>query len=281
MDVINVGLYGGKSIFGGKESPLEASVISCDKYMNCSFYQSGHCLKVRSFGGPSCQFGRVSTHKGYTSRARKYYEFERQWKTHEEYGKLTSPSRKLGLIEGFVVFPYPFIRLEIEGDKITIGNPGFWDNTPFIPIELFTVELVQRICSFRPRAMMGGEIEDFQKEKVPLFLAHLKEVIPDLYAKLIAIDAVHEQKINYVGRKALLRTVQPSSVHYKSSPQYSQFNEKWIWDGEHLTFDGGYKPNFNVTKGYDVIEIKIKPHENATIIISENEQVSEKTVFID
>lgn len=281
MDVINVGLYGGKGIFSGKESPLEASVISCDKYMSCSYYKSGHCLKVRSIGGSTCQFGRVSTHKGYTSRARKYYEFERQWKAHEMYGKLTSPSRKLGLIDGFVVFPYPFIRFEIDGDRIKIGDPGFWDNTSFIPVELFTVELVQRICAFRPRAIMGGEIEDYQKEKVPLFLAHLKEVMPELYEELIAKDATHEQKINYVGRKALLRTVRPSNVHYKSSPRYSDFNEEWIWDGEFLTFKGGHKPDFRVTKGYDISEIKIKPHENSTIIISDNDQVTGDTVFID
>ena len=70
-EVINVGLYGGKSIFGGKETPLEASIISCDKHEKCSFYENGTCLKVRSFGSNGCKFGNVNTVRGYTSRAKK------------------------------------------------------------------------------------------------------------------------------------------------------------------------------------------------------------------
>lgn len=282
MDIIHVGLYGGKGILGGKETPLEASVISCDKHMDCSFFKSGQCLKVRSFGGAKCKFGSVSNHKGYTSKAIKYHDFRGKWRSHEQYDKLSHPPRKLGLIDNQIVFPYPFIRIEIQDSgEIKIGDPGFWDVTPFIPIELFTVELINKICSFRPRAMMGGEIESYRKETVPLFLSHLKELLPDLYTELVGKYEGYEQKINYVGRKAMLRTVNPSLVHYKAEPRYSQFNEDWYWDGEVLTYKGGHVSGFRVTKGYDIVEIKIRPHEDAKIVISSNDQVSENTVFID
>lgn len=46
MDKINVNLYGGKSIFGGRETPLEAEMTYCDKYKNCSFYKQGKCFSA-------------------------------------------------------------------------------------------------------------------------------------------------------------------------------------------------------------------------------------------
>lgn len=45
MDKINVDLYGGKSIFGGRETPLEAEITYCDKYKVCSFYKKGKCFR--------------------------------------------------------------------------------------------------------------------------------------------------------------------------------------------------------------------------------------------
>ncbi len=37
-EVIHVGLYGGKGLFGGKETALEASIVQCDKFDKCSFF---------------------------------------------------------------------------------------------------------------------------------------------------------------------------------------------------------------------------------------------------
>lgn len=44
MNLIDVYLTGGKSIFGGKESPLEAHEIYCDNCDNCSLYKNKQCL---------------------------------------------------------------------------------------------------------------------------------------------------------------------------------------------------------------------------------------------
>ena len=76
MNKINVNLYGGKSLFGGKESPLEADEIYCDRADKCSFYADDKCLRCRSFLAPVCKFGKNSVIKGYTSRATKYYDFK-------------------------------------------------------------------------------------------------------------------------------------------------------------------------------------------------------------
>lgn len=281
MDVINVDLYGGKGIFGGKETPLEASIISCDKYEQCSYFKSNQCLKVRAFLSPGCKYGRVNNVRGYTSRAAKYYGFKKEWQSHEKYSKLKYPPQKLGLIGNEIVFPYPYIDITNEEDgTVKVKSPGFGSHIAFIPKEHFTVDLIKRICSFRPHAIMGGEIKDYQSKIVPLFLAHLKEVMPDKYEELSKESSEIVKEINYVGRRALLKTINQSDVHYKSS-SYPQFNEQWHWDGENLTYSKGYVHEFNITKDYEVASIKIIPSDKSIITISSNEQVSEQTVFID
>lgn len=280
MREIHVGLYGGKGIFGGKETPLEASVIKCDKFEECSFYKAGTCLAVRSFGGGRCQFGKVSNITGYTRRAKKYSEFSSKWKGHEAYGKLKSPPKKLGIIGDYVVYPYPYISIKIKEDSVTISDPGFFnERNVFIPKNLFNVNLIRRLCTFQPQAMMGGTINDYQKKEVPLFLAHLKEVLQELYVEFT--NAYPEyREIDYVGRKALLKTVAPSRVKYESK-QYPQFNSEWEWTGDHLVYKKGFVSDFNITKGYSVASIVLEPGETSTITITSNEQVTEETVFVD
>lgn len=281
QEIINVNLYGGKGIFGGKESPLKASIIRCDKYEQCSYFKNNQCLNVRAPFSSRCKFGNVSNRKGYTSRAAKYYDFREEWKGHEKYGKLSYPPTKLGLIGDIVVFPYPHVRIrEKENGELKIENPGFGSNVAFIEKDKFTTELIYDICKFRSTAMMGGEIKDYQIKTVPLFLSHLKEVFPDKYDELVGKYSTLSNKINYVGRKAFLQTINPSYVFYKSS-NYPEFNEKWYWDGEILTYSSGYVKSFNVTKDYKILEIKIKPSDKSIITISSNEQASEETVFVD
>lgn len=273
-------MYGGKSIFGGRETPLEASVISCDKFESCSFYKSGHCLKVRSFGSAGCKFGQVNNVRGYTSRAKKYGEFKRKWDGHEKRGKLSYPPTKLGLIDDYIVFPYPYVRIVDDGELL-VKDPSFARGETFIQLHRFTNELIYRICKFKPQAMMGGTITDYQKKTVPLFLAHLKEVLPERYESFVRdYPEFGEKEINYVGRRALLNTIKPSYVYYKSE-RYPKFDEKWYWDGEHLKYDSGYVERFNIAKKFDVVEIKIKPHEDTEITISDNEQVDTNTILID
>lgn len=282
MEVINVGLYGGKGIFGGKETPLEASVISCDKHESCSFYKNGTCLKIRSFGSGGCKFGNVNTIRGYTSRARKYHEFRTKWSSHECYNKLSYPPQKIGIIDDMVVFPYPFIRItKAENGKYVVEEPAlFSNNNSYIELEKFNSDLIYRICSYRPQALMGGEITSYQKEKVPLFLAHLQEILPEVYEKFVKDYPEFDKEIDYVGRKALLRTIKPSEIFYHSR-DYPNLNNKWYWDGEFLVYQNGYVSRVSVINDYEIETFKLKPTDKTVVKITNNEQVKEDTVFVD
>jgi hypothetical protein len=48
-----------------------------------------------------------------------------------------------------------------------------------------------------------------------------------------------------------------------------------------LIYKKGYVHSFNITKDYEIAEIKIKPSDKSTIKITSNEQVTNETVFID
>lgn len=280
-DLIHVGLYGGKSIFGGKETPLEASKIYCNKYNDCSYFKQGKCLMVRDMTSNYCMFGHVTTEKGYTSRAKKYHEFRSMHTSNEAYNRLKSAGRKLGVVNGHVYFPYPYVRLEVlEGSVNVCESRLFSNDNAFIPLSLFTTELIERIANYVPYALMGGVIESYQKEIVPLFLSHLKEVMPEKYAEYIEKYPNRAEKINYVGRKAFLHTVAPSIVKYKSD-RYPGFNEEWEWDGLYLNYIAGHVSKVNVTKDYDVVEMKLKPSSTSIIEISSNDQVTVNTVFLD
>lgn len=281
-EVIHVALYGGKSPFGGRETPLEADVIHCDRADSCSFFLNNSCLRVRSFGGATCRYGHVERHQGYTSRARKYSEFRNKWRSHEKYGKLEYPKKKLGLINDRVVFLYPYISFERDGQgNITIHDPtlGFGNFYEFSLAE-FTPELIHRICSFKPRAMFGGVIDSYQEEIVPLFLTHLEELLPDLYQEFVQVYPQYNVQISYIGRKAYLRTLSPCIVQYKSE-RYPEFDEAWYWDGELLHFRGGKVRTPSIVKEFEVVEFKIRPAEDTVITITSDDQVGPDTVFVD
>lgn len=81
--------------------------------------------------------------------------------------------------------------------------------------------------------------------------------------------------MDYVGRKALLKTIEPSVIHDKSD-RYPNLNSQWYWNGEFLTYKSGYVSSVSVIKDYEIDEIKLKPSDKTVVEISSNEQVSTK-----
>jgi hypothetical protein len=281
MEVIHVGLYGGKGIFGGKETPLRAEVVSCDKCNECSYYKNAQCLNVTSPFSNRCKYGNVNIAQGYTSRANKYYEFKYKYEKHEKYAKLSHPPQKLGVIGDVIVFPYPlvYIKNEVTGEY-TIHDPGFSSSIAFINKDKFTVDFINKLCTFRPQAMMGGSIVQYQQEIVPKFIAHLKEVLPDLYFEFTKKYPQYIKDVDYIGRKALLKTINPSDVCYKSA-NYPEFNSTWHWDGEFITYKKGFVSDLKVTDNYEIVEVKIRPTDKSITKIVNNDQVNGETVFLD
>lgn len=288
MEKINVNLYGGKGILGGKETPLEADEIYCDIYNECSFYKEGKCLRCRSFLAPTCKFGHNRTIKGYTSRAAKYYEFKSKYTSDNVYAKLHYPTKLVAVIGDFIYMNLKFtlVRKKREDEERTfsrayrcvngyeITEVGFCSGDCFIPLQDLTNELLFGIFSYKPQAMMGGEITDYQKKIVPDILQDLRKIHPKIYSDFVKEHPEYDFSPNYIGKKAYIYSLKPNTnFRYKGND--------WFYDGEFVYTDsldiGLSSPWWS--NGVKTTSVKIKVTEKMTIEISDNSIVDDDTIF--
>lgn len=282
---INVSLYGGKGLFGGRESPLEADEIYCDMAADCSFHKQGKCLRCRAFLAPTCIFGRSQTIKGYTSRAAKYYDFKKKYTQDELYSKLDYPNTMVAVMGETIYLRtiYVDVRKRREKDEAwkkdingyIIGDPGFGNCHVFMPIEDATNELLYAMFNFKPRSMMGGTITDWPDEKVPALLQDMKSILPEMYQRFVAEFPEYQFEPNYIGKKAYVDSLRPGTIFVVK-------NNKWLFDGECVEsvgeFDIGLGSPWWLTGGTKA-SVKIRVNPKMTFEINDNSIVDESTRF--
>lgn len=275
MDKINVGLYGGKSLFGkGRETPLKAKEIYCDKYNECSLYKSGCCLNIGSNGQRVCKFGDIKILTGYTGRSAKYVKFKLKYTSDEKYGKLNKPSNCLIALIGDKIYlnlSYSQVDLGEDGEyfvnKTILVNGSCW-----VDRDKFTVDLLNSICIYKPYAMMGGEIGSYRKDIIPSMLLQLQRLLPELYKEFVSSYPEFDIVPNYVGKYAYISTLK------KGSELIDSRGCRFIFDGEYLVCDNwssAFLP-FGAKGSY----VKIKVTEDMEYKISDNSMVEETTVFV-
>ncbi|MCK9577683.1 MAG: hypothetical protein M0R51_17385 [Clostridia bacterium] len=280
MNKINVNLYGGKSIFGGKESPLEADEIYCDCADKCSFYAEGKCLRCRSFLAPTCKFGSNSINKGYTRRAAKYYDFKRKYQKDEYYNKLHYPSELAAMIDDYLYLnlKYTLVRKRTEKDDAwrndvngyLISEVGFCSGDVFFPLSDVTNELLHAIFSYKPCAMMGGVIQKYQSKVVPDVLMSLKKCAPKIYTNFILEYPQYDLKPDYVGKYAYIKTMVDGSV--LTDCHGNNFTLK---DGKLI----GEKIKLGFTPFNGVMDCVVEVADSKTYEVNNNSQCDENTRF--
>lgn len=280
MEKINVMLYG---IQDGRNRN-RAEIVSCDKTNECSFYKKGLCLNVTSFLKSGCKYGSVSKVEGYTSRAKKCVEFNSRYRNDELYGALKHPlDWRIALIDDIVVFNLTFAICDKKYwnnwknkwediDKYRVRECGFGTGTySYIPLEELTIDVLNQIIKYRPQAIMGGEIKDYQKKIIPNVLFELRKVFPDVYEKLIVEHPeVKEIAPNFVGKRAYIYSLPDETILPCN-------NGKFVKKGDHIVcekFSSAFLP-FHANNCGMLIEIT----KDMTIEIESNNQVDENTVF--
>lgn len=274
-DIINVTIFEpDQSIFkGAKNDKAQCNIWTCSKRDVCGYYKAGSCLNVVAIGG-CCPYGRRSVTEGFTKRARNYRAWISEKKvTYKDYLWAMKPApSKIGKVGDEFVLPYSFMAMN---ESLPFrAHSGFLQNgIPFIHEDALTPAAIDSICKFRPYAMMGGEIKDYQAKSVPKFVFDLKACYPALYDAAIAefpyISEILET-YSFIGRKALLRTIDPCTIKVKDGT--------WDWDGSTISTKA-YKPLFFPFSGE--ITTTVKPDNDLVIVITDNAQVSERTEFAD
>lgn len=272
MDKINVNLYGGKSIFGGRETPLEAEITYCDRHKQCSLYKQGKCFSAGRWK-TNCKFGEKYREIGYTSRAKKYYEFKRKWDNDECRCKLKEPDNIVGKIEDMFILNTGYLFENENGGHYIDTSFG---KAPLIYISKkeFTNDLIKMICDAKPKTIFDGvEIKRYQEKIVPRFLYELKTEFKDIYDNFIKEYPKYEnKKINFVDRKAYINTLKDGTELVDC------YENKWkIENDEIVCYNWGTWLPF----GGIATETRIKITSDMTYKITDNAQVDENTKFAD
>ena len=217
---INIGLYG-----DGKKSKYKAREIYCENCDKCGLYKDGTCLRVvRGFSDNNCKYGRIRVIDGYTTRAQKCSSWLSGVRNSEYYHKLDYPDNAYAAIIGDFVWLnliYTEIwertkenrRCEYErlGWQVS-ERRGFSTGACFVPKSALTPELLERALTFRPHALMGGEIETYRTKIVPQVITDLRKICPELIAKVLEINPALDVAENYIGRKVYINSLKVGTV---------------------------------------------------------------------
>lgn len=286
QEKINVQLYGGKSLFGGKETPLEADIIYCDRTSECTLFKNGKCLRCRMPFSHNCEFGRTSTIRGYTSRAAKYYSFRKLYENDPLYHKLDYPKALAARMGDTIYLDLKYVWVRKDDPKKThsgyrvdgyvIDEVALSTSCVFMPIDDLTNAILHKIVSYRPKAFMGGEIKDYQAKIVPDMLQDLRKTAPELYARFVTEYPEYDFAPNYVGKAAYINSMKPGTkiVDHKG--------HEWLYNGEYLESDGDVDLSFGspwCLSGGDKGRMWIKVTDKMTFKITDNSQVDENTRF--
>ena len=285
---ISVQLYGGKPIFGrGKESPLEADILYCDRASECSYYQEGKCLNIRAVLAPSCQFGTVNTVKGYTSRAAKYYDFKRRYTEDPLYNNLSYPKRHAAVMRDhlFIVTGLVCVRKRREDDEkwrkdingYIIDSYGFGGCSVFLPIESATNELLHALFTFHPSSFFASDkaAKDWKEKQVPQILQDMKFCAPDIYDRFTTEYPEFVYEPNYIGKQIYIDSLKPGT-------RFTQKNVIWLYDGEYVISEKEVALSFASPwwlQGGTSSVLKIKVNSKMTLTVESNEIIDDNVRF--
>lgn len=286
MKKINVRLYGGKSIFGGREDPLAADEIYCDRSDECTFYRDGKCLECRQPFSSGCRFGKTTTIRGYTSRAAKYYTFKRKYEDDPVYKKLSYPSTLAARIGDMVYLnpKYVWVRKYDEHkdfpyqavDGYIVSGSDIGSNAFFIQYDDITNKLLHQILTYNPRSFFGETIKNYKEKVVPELMQDMKRALPEIHKRFIEEYPEFDMEPNYVGKNVFVCSLKPGTV-FKD-----HHGEEWKYDGEYVETVKEVDLSFGspwYMEGAKCGMARIKVNDKMTVMISDNSQVDENTRF--
>lgn len=267
-NIVNISMFGGRGIFGGRETKKEVVISSCAFADTCEALKNGRC-SANNPRTQSCINMETRTVIGYTSRAMKHNEFVSKWRSHEKYGSIEG---KLGKFEYIgdnkvrIQLPYIDVSKAIYGSKghsaISAGKPYYMDKADF------TLDVLENIMESYSNALMGGSLKDDSEKPKEEMLLSIKEIDIELYNEYIVATGY---EINYIDKEAYLVTLKPDI----------ELTEGWYWDGKYLSKEAKGKVECNLISGFNVYgsDVRFKPEQDSTLVIKDVKWVTDETKF--
>lgn len=258
------------SIFkAGKSDRERATVYWCNNSKNCEAYKRGKCVLLNGLGGRKCPYGKIERQVGYTKSARKCGDLVNRMKS--KYGDVAYALKNLCFLCN--IGDYVFLNLpHLINYSNSIRDVNFFINDDMIKKEDFTPDFVVELIKYRPRALMGGEIEAYQREAIPKFCSQLRKYMPDMYEKVKFVYPEIDTRIeiiSYVDKKARLVTLLPGKVKLST--------DVLEWDGK-LLHAKGHQISF---WGMSEEEVTIVPNPKTVVKVLDNSTVTDDTELED
>lgn len=250
-------------------------IIYCECPEKCELYAKSCCLAYDN----NCPHGSRGRVTGYSRMASKFNSWIRDFEqAHKDAYKtgLVKP-KKLEYFMDLVYIPISYLNLN-EKIEFVSGGGMFSNVKPVIRRGLFNEDFItEQIINFIPHALFGGIISDYQEKEVPKFLLWLKQLDPQLYEKVKAMNPNHHGFINMtnVGRKAILQTLTPNVGTFMDI-----YGGVWTWDGEYI-YSNNTHASFTLIEKREIQECRLKPNSNVIVKVCDDAQVNDNTEFID
>jgi hypothetical protein len=259
-------------IYGANKSERgQAEYYTCDYTDNCQHYKNGKCVCQKLiFGAIKCPHATYHHELGYTERALKYASWKNELKRKYQ-PEVVTDNNKLCKCGDYIYLPYP--HLEVWGDKVD----NALINDHFIKSEMFAPEMIRKIISHRPRALMGGEITDFQAKQVPKFVQHLKEEMPEKYKEFATAYPDIASKYNDTAKNCIGRNAYISTMPQGAEIKDCHSNVWEIIDDEIVCHHWKTWLPF----GSKATKVRIKITSDMTCQIKNASQVDESTKYKD
>ena len=258
------------SVFkAGKSDRERVALYQCCQSETCAAYKNKKCIMLNGIWGHGCPYGKQIRKEGYTKAARNCGVLVSEYRN--KYSDVEYALKALSTVCKINDYVYTGL-LHLRNYVNPIRPKDFFIFEDLIKIENFTPEFIVELIKFRPYAIFGGEIESYQKKYVPQFCNQLKRNIPDLYQQVVEIYPEIQnliENINYVGKKAKVKTLLPGTVKLSSNIL--------DWDGDVLKAKGEQI----LWCGLHDEEVTIIPDEHTVVEICNNDTVTDETVLID
>jgi len=250
----------------------KAYFVWCSLESPCPLRAKGQCIQRRPFG-PCCPYGSSYQREGPTKRSSQIgvWVARQRKEAGDNPPTLQPPNNVVAVIGDYIWLPYA--HMDFERDTPTLKIQMFGGRN-IIPVSDLTPAVVKMICEWRPQAIFGGEIKNYQAESVPQFVRHLREIMPDLYAATLTVYPKLAEilaKTTDIGRKAILGTLAPNVGQFVDI-----YGGHWTWDGTWLVSVDS-KMAFGLASKFT--EIRVKADLGCEVVVTDEAQVLPTTEF--
>lgn len=247
--------------------------LYCTLNGDCPFLTRNQCIH-QGFG--QCIYGKWNSEKSPTRRSKAYFQWQKNAKNTCSQPLPHYADKHIAVIGDYLYLPYAHMDLceqvKFKRHSVLVFGGGI----PFVHKDEFGAEQIVLLSLFRPHALMGGEITNYQKHEIPIFLFHLKHMFSELYREAAALEpTILSKTFDPVSLKTL--KVKLSEIESIEDCTIAG-NSIASWDGEWLEFETQFSSLGFFVCGGDLAgnecRIRIKANaEKTKVVVNRPDQI--------